>query len=175
MSAIPARISANRFECIVTRGEGAVRLGLRGYLDEDCEFPRLELHDGDAIEIDFAGLLGMDASGVILWEQFLFQHSERVFVFRNCREFVVKSANFFPSFLPANVTVDSFDVKFRCEDCSGSAFVSFVRDRHFAVWNGGYGRLHNGEEAKVCECGTRTRPKMVETEAKYLEFLKRTR
>lgn len=176
MSALRAgALGGGGFECTISRAGDTVRVALRGYLDEDGEFPDFEVRDGDRIEVDFAGLLGMDTSGVMIWEQFCFLYPRQSFVFLNCREFVVKNANFFPRFLPEDVVVESFDVKFRCEDCNATAMVPFVRDRHFAVWSGGFGRLHTVEHSQVCDCGSRRSPKMVESESKYLEFLKRTR
>lgn len=178
MSAVLTRSRALRglrFECIVTRMDSTVRLTPEGYLDEDCRFPEIKLKKGDVIEIDLMGLLGIDTAGVMLWEQFCFLHAGHQFRLVNCPEFFVKHANFFPSFLPKDVQIESFEVKFRCEDCSASARVLFTRDKHYAVWPGGFGRLHHSDQGQVCECGSRVKPKMVEAEAKYMEFLKRTR
>jgi hypothetical protein len=179
MSAVAPRgsrsLGGSRFECSVNRVGQTIQLCLDGYLDEDSKFPDLKLKPGEVIEVDFSGLLGLDTGGVLQWEQFCFLYPNNVFRFLSCPEFVVKNANFFPGFLPNQVEVESFEVKFRCEDCNASAMVSFVRDKHFAVWPGGFGRLHHSDQLQVCDCGTRHRPKMVETESKYLEFLKRTR
>lgn len=178
MSAVTARSRAQmgpRFECSVSRGTKVVRVSPEGYLDEECEFPDLAVQAGDVIEVDFARLYGMDTAGVMIWQRFWAVYTHQTFRLKNCPEFIVKYANFIPDFLPPNVEVTSFDVKFRCEDCNGTAMIPFHRDKHFAVWDGGYGRLYNSDQVQVCECGSRRRPRMVETESKYLEFLKRTR
>ena len=177
MSAVMPRARAfhSGFHSEVSRVGKSLHVSLHGYLDEEAKLPKLDLRPDDVIEVDFSDLLGMDTDGVHAWETFVRNNAGRAFVFENCPEFLIKSANFFPDFLPADVRVNSFDVKFRCGDCNSSGMVQFVRDRHFAVWAGGYGRLHTDNEVHVCDCGSRLRPKMVEPEAKYLEFLKRTK
>ncbi len=87
--------------------DGTVRVA--GYLDEEAQFPQLDLPSGQDVPIDMNDVKSVNSVGIRSWLSWITPLAEgRTFVFMNVPQPVVLQMNMIEGFLPKGSRVETF-------------------------------------------------------------------
>lgn len=115
-----------------TRNGDQMTLALTGNLNENAEFPQLDVNGVREVVLDLSGIKMLNSVGLrswLLWIKTFAQKTGLVFV--NCPRHVVDQMNILDGFLPTHARVDSFFVPYFCESCDATESILARRGQDF--------------------------------------------
>jgi thiol-disulfide isomerase/thioredoxin len=154
--------------------EGSVlHLSFSGTIDEDTNFPEVDLSGVASVQLDLNGIKSINSVGIREWLDWIRPVAEKApIVLENCPKSMVFQFNMVDGFLPPQSSVKSFFVPFFCESCDKEQNLLFNVGHEVAVDGGNLKISFDAKQASGCgeaSCSL----EMDVTEAKYFQFLKR--
>jgi hypothetical protein len=139
-------------------------LFLRGSIDEDAQFPVVDLGAATEVLIDLDGVNAINSVGIREWVKWVkqFPSSLRLSVHK-CPKIVVDQINMVAGFLPPGTVVESFYVPYFAEGSGAEKMILFNRGKEFGDSGVNPPAEIKDEEGEVME--------MDVIEAKYFKFL----
>jgi len=93
-------------------------LGFEGSIDEDAEFPLIELATVKKVFIDLNGIRGINSTGIREWLDWIRPISQSVEItLERCPKSIVLQFNMVAGFLPPKARVTSFYLPYYCDKC----------------------------------------------------------
>ncbi len=150
-----------------------LNLVFEGAIDEDTDFPPVDLNSVKKVVIDLNGIRAINSVGIREWLAWIRPVAQAATItLERCPKSMVLQFNMVDGFLPPKAKVSSFYVPYFCEKCDfeGSHLFTMGKD----VTNGPNGPVinFNAKAASSCSdaaCGI----ELDVSEAKYFQFLKR--
>ncbi|MDZ4660769.1 MAG: hypothetical protein SGJ18_04045 [Pseudomonadota bacterium] len=95
-----------------------VSLSLTGPIDEDANFPNIDLSSFQEVTFDFMNVTAINSCGIREWIRWIenIKPEARV-TYSNCPKVIIDQVNMVDGFLPTNAKVGSFYVPYFCESC----------------------------------------------------------
>jgi hypothetical protein len=154
--------------------EGNVlHLSFMGTIDEDTNFPEVDLNGVSSVQLDLNGIKSINSVGIREWLDWIRPVAEKTdIVLENCPKSMVFQFNMVDGFLPPRSSVKSFFVPFFCESCDKEQNLLFNVGREVRAEGGNVTIDFDAKQASGCaegSCGL----EMDVTEAKYFQFLKK--
>ena len=150
-----------------------MQLKFSGAIDEDAQFPVVDLGAAKQVEIDLQDIKSINSVGIRGWLDWIRPVAEKATIrLINSPKAMVFQFNMVNGFLPTGTIVQSFYVPFYCEKCDKEENILFTVGKDVLV---------NGSDLKIT-FDPKTQAKcsdadceleMDVTEAKYFQFLKR--
>lgn len=170
---ISGRRSMTEFKHTVKQSGDTLHLAFEGAIDEDTEFPSLNLTLAKKVVIDLNGIRTINSVGIrewLAWIRPVAQVAE--ITVERCPKAMVLQFNMVDGFLPPKTKVTSFYVPYFCEKCDyeGSHLLTVGKD--IVNQPGGVKVNFDAKGAAKCADGA-CEIEMDVSEAKYFQFLKR--
>ncbi len=151
-----------------------LNLVLSGTIDEDVQFPVLDITTVKKINFDLKDVKSINSVGIREWLNWIKPLSEKTRVtMKNCPKTLVFQFNMVEGFLPKGSQVESLYVPFFCEKCDLEENVLFHIGKEIKVEGGNVSVHFDLEKIKPCKEAA-CELSMDVTEAKYFHFLKRS-
>ena len=96
----------------------SVSLKLAGPIDEDANFPNIDLSSFKEITFDFLSVTAINSCGIREWIRWIgnIKPDSKV-TYVNCPKVIIDQVNMVDGFLPVNAKIASFFVPYFCESC----------------------------------------------------------
>jgi len=161
------------FKHTVKQAGDTLHLAFEGAIDEDTEFPSLNLSLAKKVVIDLNGIRSINSVGIREWLGWIRPVAQTAEItLERCPKSMVLQFNMVDGFLPPNTKVTSFYVPYFCEKCDfeGSHLLTVGKD----VVNEAGAIKVNFDAKAAGKCGQNPcEIEMDVQEAKYFQFLKR--
>ncbi len=162
---------------VVQNSNGAeLELILSGTIDEDVQFPALNLSATKQIVFNLKDVKSINSVGIREWLNWIKGLSEKCqIVMKNCPKTLVFQFNMVEGFLPKGTKVTSLYVPFFCEKCDLEENMLFQVGQEIKVKNGAVQLDFDLNKIKPCKVNVaECELKIDVTESKYFHFLKRS-
>ena len=150
-----------------------LQLDLGGAIDEDVQFPVLNLAAVKQVVFDLQAVKSINSVGIREWLNWIKPISEKTqIIMKNCPKTMVFQFNMVEGFLPKGAKVSSLFVPFFCEKCDKEENVLFHIGQEIKLEAGNIKLEYDIASFKLCQdpaCDLA----MDVTEAKYFHFSKR--
>ena len=165
----------SEFKAVSTSRGDALSVKFEGTIDEDVQFPSLNLNGHGSVELDLQNIRAINSVGIREWLNWIRPLAEQVpITLINCPKAMVFQFNMVEGFLPKRALVSSFYVPFYCEKCDREDNVLFTVGHEARLQNGNVEITFDAAEANLCKNGEGAcETEMDVTESKYFQFLKK--
>ena len=161
------------FKSTVQNNGGVVQLKFSGTIDEDAQFPAVDLGGANQMEIDLNEIKSINSVGIRGWLDWIRPLAEKAAIrLINSPKAMVFQFNMVNGFLPPGTVVQSFYVPFYSETQDREENVLFTVGKDVLV-NGGELKITFDPKTQIKGAGADDDFEMDVTEAKYFQFLKR--
>ncbi len=163
------------FKVIQSRNGSELNLNLSGIVDEDAQFPVLDLTGTKQIFFDLKEVKSINSVGIREWLNWIKSLAEKCqVVMKNCPKSLVFQFNMVEGFLPKASKVTSLYVPFFCEKCDLEESILFEVGKELNVKDGVVSVNYDLAKIKTCETSTSDCQLKIDiAEVKYFQFLKR--
>ena len=151
-------------------------LVLSGTIDEDVQFPTLNLASVKQITFDLKDVKSINSVGIREWLNWIKPMAEKCQIaMKNCPKTLVFQFNMVEGFLPKGSKVSSLYVPFFCEKCDLEENILFHIGQEIQVKDGNVSVQFDLAKIKPCKLPVEECELTMDvTESKYFHFLKRT-
>lgn len=96
----------------------SVSLKLTGSIDEDSNFPNIDLSSFKEITFDFMSVTAINSCGIREWIRWIGNiKPDAKVAYVHCPKVIIDQVNMVDGFLPSNATTKSFYIPYYCESC----------------------------------------------------------
>ncbi len=150
-------------------------LTLSGTIDEDVQFPAINLTPIKQITFDLKDVKSINSVGIREWLNWIKPMSEKCQItMKNCPKTLVFQFNMVEGFLPKGSRVASLYVPFFCEKCDLEESILFNVGQEVQVKDSAVNIKFDLSKIKPCKVDVADCELTMDvTEAKYFHFLKR--
>ncbi len=143
-----------------------VSLKLAGPIDEDANFPNIDLSTFNEVTIDFKSVTAINSCGIREWIKWMNSGNGAQIVYEYCPKVIVDQINMVDGFLPANAVISSFYVPYFCESCD-----NLDAKLHTDPASLANGTIKVPAQIPCTKCNQAAEIDVIET--KYFKFLKK--
>ncbi len=165
----------NEFKSSEAINGDSIVLTFEGTIDEDVQFPPVDLSGHSKITIDLQAVKAINSVGIREWLNWIRPIADKAVIeLINCPKALVFQFNMVEGFLPKNAHVHSFYVPFFCEKCDREDNVLFTVGHEVSVKAGNVAIQFDAKKSDLCKKGEDDcEVEMDVTESKYFQFLKK--